>query len=719
MSRTIRQRKLRERRASRRRAQLLLFTVLAFVVASAGAGWASYDYLKGDDPSWPTISTLAPQRIGQNSIVYDKNGNRMGYIKSDQNRKILPFEQMGEWVPRATVAIEDQRFYTHNGVDPEGMLRALTVNLEAGENQEGASTITQQVVRNLYKEITAEKTLSRKAKEATLAVELEEQWSKKKILETYLNLSFYGNNAYGIEAAALTYFNKAAKDLTIPEAALLAGLPQQPSNFNPYLKENVPAATARRNDVLDAMLEQEMITRTEHAAAVAAPIKLTPTKVFRERRLPYFFDYVEQELIGQFGAATVRQGGLKIETTIDPKLQKIAERSVKDNLPSGGPSGAIAVLDTRTGEIRAMASTESYAESKFNRAAQARRQPGSTAKTWVLAAFLLEGVDPDSTYYTSRPFKVRYGPGSEWWEPKTYSNSYSGSMSIRSATVASDNSVFAQMTLDMSPEKVSAAAHKLGIISPLEDVWSIGLGSQVVTPLENANFNATIARGGVRKDPRAVKSAQTPGGTNLQLRYPRPRKVMEDWQADKIKSILRDNVLGGTGTTASSVEDAAGKTGTTDDSKDAWFCGMTPELTACVWMGYNIPTPMGGVAGGGTPTTIWRDFMRDALDYVPDREWFTPKGTPVWVPWTSKWQTGLGLDVAVGADPDAKPDKEEEDAAAGDDAAATPGEDTGTVPDGTAPPVDGGTAPAPAAPEPAAPAPVAPAPVAPAPAPPV
>jgi penicillin-binding protein 1A len=713
MSRTIRQRKLRERRASRRRAQLLLFTALAFVVMSAGAGWATFDYLKGDDPSWPTIETLAPQRIGQNSIVYDTNGNRMGYIKSDQNRKILPYEQMGEWVPRATVAIEDQRFYNHNGVDPEGMLRALTVNLEAGENQEGASTITQQVVRNLYKEITAEKTLSRKAKEATLAIELEDQWSKKKILETYLNLSFYGNNAYGIEAAALTYFNKAAKDLTIAEAALLAGLPQQPSNFNPYVKENVPAATARRNDVLDAMLAQEMITTAEHAAAVAAPIKLTPTTVFRERRLPYFFDYVEQELIGQFGAATVRQGGLKIKTTIDPKLQKIAERAVKDNLPSGGPSGAIAVLDTRTGEIRAMASTESYAESKFNRAAQARRQPGSTAKTWVLAAFLLEGVDPDSTYYTSRPFKVRYGPGSEWWEPKTYSNSYSGSMSIRSATVASDNSVFAQMTLDMSPEKVSAAAHKLGIISPLEDVWSIGLGSQVVTPLENANFNATIARGGVRKDPRAVKSAQTPGGTNLQLRYPRPRKVLEDWQADKIRSILRDNVLGGTGTTASSVEDAAGKTGTTDDAKDAWFCGMTPELTACVWMGYNIPTPMGGVAGGGTPTTIWRDFMRDALDYVPDRQWFEPKGTPVWVPWTSKWQTGLGLDVAIGADPDDKPKEEDEDAAE-DDAAATPGADagTGTVPDGTAPPVDG-TTPAPVAPAPVAPAPTTPAPVAP------
>lgn len=709
MSRTIRQRKMRERRAARRRAQLTLFAFMAFMVTLVGAAWAGYDYLKGDDPVWPSIDNLAPQRIGQNSIVYSRDGTPMGYIKSDQNRKILPFSEMGDWAPRATVAIEDQRFYTHGGVDPEGMVRALTVNLEAGDARQGASTITQQVVRNLYKEITTDKTLSRKAKEATLAMELEEQWSKTKILETYLNLVFYGRNAHGIEAASLTFFNKSAKDLTIPEAAMLAGLPQQPSRFDPYIEGNLPKATARRNDVLRAMYAQEMITKAEYDQAIASPIKLQPTRVFKERKLPYVFDYVEQELIKQFGSATVRQGGLKITTTIDPKLQRVAERAVRDNLPSGGPSGAIAVLDTKTGEIRAMASTSSYAESKFNRAAQARRQPGSTAKLWVLAAFLKEGVDPDSNSYTSRPIKVRYGPGQEWWEPKTYGNTYPGTMSIRRATTASDNSVYAQMTLDIGPEKVAKAANQMGIKSPLEHVWSIGLGSQVVTPLEQANFYSTIARGGIRRDPRAVSEAVTPGGTELPLEYPKGRRVIKDWQAETMRSILRDNVTGGTGTTASSIEDAVGKTGTTDDSKDAWFCGMTPELTACVWMGYNIPTKMPGAAGGGVPTTIWRDFMRDALPKVPDREWFTAKESPVWVPWTSRWQTGLGLDVAVGASTQPtynsgtyyRPSSPAPAAPTADPAPAEP-----------APAEPAPTQPAPTEPAPTQPAPVEPAPVA-------
>ncbi|MCW2928174.1 MAG: glycosyl transferase [Thermoleophilia bacterium] len=721
MSRTIRQRKLRQRRNARRRAQLTFFAVIALLLTVAGGAWGTYDYLKGADESWPTIENMRPQRIGENSIVYSRDGKPMGYIKSDQNRKNLPFTKMGEWAPRATVAIEDQRFYQHNGVDPEGMMRALSVNLEAGSSEEGASTVTQQVVRNLYKEITVEKTLSRKAKEATLAIQLEERWSKKKILETYLNLVFYGNNAYGIEAASLTYFNKSAKDLTIPEAALLAGLPQQPSRFDPYQEGNVPKATARRNDVLAAMFAQDMITKAEYDAALATPIKLSPTRVFKERKLPYVFDYVEQELIQQFGAATVRQGGLTIKTTIDPKLQKIAERAVKSNLPAGGPSGAIAVLDTKTGEIRAMASTSSYADSKFNRAAQARRQPGSTAKIWVLASFLREGVDPDANSYTSRPIKVRYGPGSEYWEPKTYSGSFAGTMSIRRATTASDNSVYAQMTLDISPEKVAETAHKLGIKSPLETVWSIGLGSQVVTPLEQTNFYSSIARGGIRRDPRAIESATTPGGTELPLKYPKSFRVLEDWQADTIRSILRDNVTGGTGVTASSIEDAAGKTGTTDDAKDAWFCGMTPELTACVWMGYNIPTPMGGVAGGGTPTTIWRDFMRDALPKVPDQEWFKVKGTPTWVPWVSRWQTGLGLDVAVGSVSNnyyqpsySGGNDDNDDAAPADDTAGT-GTDAGTGTGTGATPEP--TTPGPTSPEPTTPGPTNPEPTNPAPAP--
>jgi len=624
---------------------------------------------------------------------------------------------MGEWAPRATVAIEDQRFYDHNGVDPEGMMRAFSVNLEAGDTREGASTITQQVVRNLYKEITTDKTLSRKAKEATLAIELEDRWSKKKILESYLNLVFYGRNAYGIEAASLTFFNKSADDLTIPEAALLAGLPQSPSKYDPFVKANLGKAKARRNDVLNAMLAQGMITKAEHTDAIAAPIALEQTTRFTERKLPYFFDYVEQELITQFDSATVRQGGLKIKTTIDPRMQHLAEQAIREKLYDG-PSAAVVALDTQSGEIKAMASSSSYAESRFNRAAQAVRQPGSTAKIWVLAAFLQEGVDPNYTTYTSRPFRVRYvGSGeSGWWEPKTYSESYRGAMSIRSATVASDNSVYAQMTLDISPEKVAAMARKMGIKSQLEHVWSIGLGSQVVTPLEQTSFYSTIARGGARRDPRAVQQAITPGGTKLPLRYPKGFQAIKDWQAAEIVSILRDNVTGGTGTSANIPgAEVSGKTGTTDDAKDAWFCGMTPEITTCVWMGYNIPTSM-NETGGQTPASIWRAFMEPALELVPNRDWFNPRGEPSWRPWTANtWVDNPSFETSVGSS-SSTTDYYSGPVAAPTQDPATPV--PAPTPGAGTPPVDPGAGtPAPTEPAPVAPAPTEPAPVAPAPAP--
>jgi penicillin-binding protein 1A len=363
---------------------------------------------------------------------------------------------------------------------------------------------------------------------------------------------------------------------------------------------------------------------------------------------------------------------------VSPTLQKFAETAIRDTLNyPGDPSAAMVVLDTKTGAIRAMASSEDYKDSQFNRAAQAKRQPGSTAKIWVLASFMKAQVDPDSTTYTSRPFKVRYLGSTEWWEPKTYDGSYGGTRTIRSATVASDNSVYAQMTLDMGPETVAKTAHQLGITSPLENVWSIGLGSQVVTPLEQTNFYSTIARGGIRRDPTAVEKVTTPGGNELDQNRPAPKRVLKDWQAMKIVDILHDNVIGGTGTGAYIPgQDMAGKTGTTDDHKDAWFCGMTPELTACVWMGYNIPTPMYSVhgisvAGGTFPATIWRRFMEPALQLVPQHSWFTVKGTESWLPFTSTWQDNPSFEVAVGADPSAvkedDKDSKKDDKVAGND----------------------------------------------------
>lgn len=710
MSRTYRKRRQRQQMTRRHRRRIAGAVLGGIFACATLAGYGVYQYLKGDE-AWPTIQTIKPERVGENSVVYAADGTRMGVIESDQNRTIITYDKMGKWAPKAAVAIEDRRFYEHPGVDPEGVVRAAFRNVESGSAQQGASTITQQVVRNIYREITTEKTLSRKAKEASLAYQLEGIWTKRQILETYLNVIFFGHNAYGLEAASQTYFSKPAMRLTLAESALLAGLPQKPSEYDPF--RNKQAAVARRNDVLAAMLSQQMITKAQHDAAVAKPIQLKAGRLYTERRLPYFFNYVRDTMIQKYGAEAVRQGGMRVHTTIDPKMQRLAEKALQDTLPTG-PSGAMVVLDTRTGAIRAMASSENYsAREQFNRAAQARRQPGSTAKIWVLAAFVLDKVNPDTTYYTSRPLRVRCTGCSEWWEPKTYDGRYGGSRSIRSATVASDNSVYAQMTLDIGAEKVKKVANRLGITSPLQEVWSIGLGSQVVTPLEQTNFYATIARGGVRRDPTAVERIETPGGGKLPLKNPAPRRVMADWQAWKVVDVLQDNMTGGTGTGAHIPgSDDSGKTGTTDDHKDAWFCGMTPELTACVWMGYNIPTPMPGVAGGSYPASIWRRFMEPALDLVDDRAWFRVRGDESWLPWNSTWQTKPGLDVGM-ATSSYNSDEAAERTSAPEEATPSEADTPSAAPTaGTTPPPAPTAPPAPVAPPPAPTAPPAAAPVA-------
>jgi penicillin-binding protein 1A len=681
VSRSLRQRRARQRAVKARRQRIVIFSAFALVAAVGVGGFALFDWIKGDQ-AWPTVKTLKPERIGQNSIIYDRSGRVMGVIQADQNRTVIPLKDMGEWLPKAAISIEDRRFREHDGVDYEGVARAAVRNAEAGGVVEGGSTITQQVVRNLYKEITTEQSIKRKAKEAYLARDLEGIWSKDKILETYLNIIFFGHNAYGAEAASLTYFDKRPKALTLPEAALLAGLPQKPTAYDPF--RDINSAKKRRDKVLAAMLRDKVITKGQYSASVAAPVRMKRGKIYTYRRLPFFFDYVQKELIQKYGSSTVRLGGLRIHTTIDPKMQRYAETAIHETLNyPNDPSAAMVVMETKTGKIRAMASSSTYDRSKFNLAAQGRRQPGSSAKTWVLAAFVNAGIDPDTTTYTSRPIKVRCTGCTEWWEPKTYDGSYRGSMTIRGATLASDNSVFAQMTLDIGADKVAEMAHKLGIQSPLENVWSIGLGSQVVTPLEQTNVYATVARGGVRLAPTFVDRLTGPSGGLLPNKNPKPVRVLEDWQAGKIVEILEDNVRGGTGTGAQIGRKAGGKTGTTDNHNDAWFCGITPELTACVWMGYpDALQPMYNVhgisvAGGTFPATMWRRFMEKALDGQPEMDWFDVTGTPLWIPFTSTWQDNPGIDAIVSEPPkpkeeDEDKDKDKKDADATDPAATTP-----------------------------------------------
>jgi penicillin-binding protein 1A len=596
------------------------------------------------------LDALRPARIGQNTFVYASDGSLLGAIPAERNRRVVPLAEVSPWMAKATVAIEDQRFYEHRGVDAEGVARALWRDLQEGAIVEGGSTITQQLVRNLY--ISREQTVERKLKEACLAVKLEREWSKQRILANYLNSVFYGNLAYGVEAASQTYFSKSASELTLTEAALLAGLTQAPSAYDPLVD---PAkALARRDQVLDAMARQGRITAAEHRGAVTSrSLELRPGRLFTEIREPYFFGYVRDELIHAYGVETVRSGGLKVYTTINPSWQRLAQRAIADTLTEpGDPAAALISINPANGAIRAMAAVvPGRANNQFNLLSQARRQPGSTFKTFVLAAALEKKIDPDATYYVSAPFTYRpTETGScedgSWWCVKTYDSSYAGWTSISRATLRSDNAVYAQLTLDVTPEAVASVARRLGVRTPLgvggSFVPAMGLGSIAVSPLDMASAYATLAAGGVYSQPTAIRKVVLPNGkTDTESGWGRPdrKRVVPDGVAAVVTEILSDNMLYGTGTRAAIGRPAAGKTGTTDEHADAWFVGYTRELATAVWMGYTkgeIPMEsVHGIAvsGGSFPAEIWRRFMEPALASRPTSDFPAASEPLAYEPW--------------------------------------------------------------------------------------
>jgi penicillin-binding protein 1A len=526
-------------------------------------------------------------------------------------------DQLPRVLKDATIAVEDQRFYRHKGVDYEGVVRAAVKNLRSGETVQGGSTITMQLVRNIYP-ITKRRTFERKIREAKLAQEIEDEHDKTWILTNYLNAVPYGTvggrTAIGAEAAARVFFAKRAKDLNLAEAATLAGLPQAPSLYNPF--RDPRAALARRNEVLRRMHKQGMISDARYREAAASPLAAKSNDYFFSKRESYFFDYVKEQLIERYGLETVRKGGLKIYTTIDLDKQKAAREAMKGQLYyDDDPSSSIVTIDPRNGYIRAMASSSSYTKVKYNYAAQGRRQAGSTFKVMVLMAALRKGVNPNTTTYVSRPLDLNtaYGP----WKVKTYGGTYAGSMNLVSATTQSDNTVYAQLILDVGPDAVKQAAKDMGITSHLDGYPAEGLGGLRigVSPLEMANAYATIASGGVRHKPIAVRKIVFPDGKSEDLGKPKGKRTFSQGVAWEATKILEANVQRGTGTAAQIGCPTAGKTGTVDEYTDAWFIGFTPRLTSAVWVGYpNHKVPMYSVhgirvAGGTFPAQIWHDYM--------------------------------------------------------------------------------------------------------------
>jgi penicillin-binding protein 1A len=612
----------------------------------------------------PSLASCKPVTKGGNTALYAADGTRLGLIASPEAREPVSIDRIPKRLQLATVAIEDQRFYEHGGLDEEGILRAALKDLEAGEAVEGGSTITQQLVRNLCIR-NPQRTLRRKIIEAELAEEYFDRHSRREILGSYLNVASYGtvegSTAVGVGAAARFFFSKPVWKLDLPEAALLAGLPQAPSEYNPTLAPG--AAKARRNAVLQQMAKLGFVSRERAQEAMTAPLGLNLSERYFAHRQPYFFDYVENRLIEQYGVSTVRRGGLEVETTIDPELQRVGLEAMRSTLPySTDPSSALVSIDPRNGHVRAMVSSSSYGRSQFNLAAQGHRQPGSTFKTFVLTTAIKQGIDPYSTYYTSKPLDLNL-PRWGHWEVHTADEGYLGNVNLQQATVASDNTVFAQLDLDVGPQAVAATAKSMGIASPLDGIPAEGIGGLRigVSPLEMADAYATLAAGGVHREPVAVTKVVFPNGHVDRPEPPRPQRVLSPAVAWEVTRLLHDNITEGTGTAAyTGCPGQAGKTGTTDEYTDAWFAGYQPNLSTVVWVGYpesndiSMSSVHGIIVFGGTfPADIWHGLYAGAG--VPCEEFVEPSQPISWAPYYGHFANasprgGVGTGVGSGED---------------------------------------------------------------------
>jgi penicillin-binding protein 1A len=616
-----RRRKTPKRRRIRKLRFLSLFVVLLLVSLVSFA----YGLVSAIGAEIPALDPSNENRVEQLGYIYAADGTLLTVLRGDENRVVVRSDEIAPVMKQAIVAVEDRRFWEHRGVDARGILRAVWADIRNKDVVQGGSTITQQFVKNTYTK--NERTVSRKLKEAALAWQLERRWSKDRILTAYLNTIYFGNGAYGVEMAARVYFHKSADALTLPEAALLAGLPASPGAYDPVA--NRRAAKKRRLTVLRLMLQQRLISFADLHEADSTPLPNPDRVGIRAKvgREPYFAEYVKQQLVPYYGSGEVFGGGLKVYTSIDLRLQELANAAIHTALPDPhGPAAALVAVDPRDGRVLAMVGGRNFKKSQFNLAVQGERQAGSSFKPFVLATALDEGISPETTF-VSEPTVINLGD--KLWSVHNYENSYLGAIDIADATTYSDNSVYAQLTAQVGPARVARMARSLGITSHLASYFAIGLGVEAVNPLEMARAFASFANDGERVDgsllgnvPRAVLRVKD--GKRVDVNAPVDRPVLEPNDAATITSLLQNVVGQGTGRRAALGDrPAAGKTGTTENYGDAWFVGYTPQLVAAVWVGYpRTLRPMltefeaGPVAGGTYPAEIWRSFMKRALKYL-------------------------------------------------------------------------------------------------------
>ena len=633
----------RLRRRNRKRRSILLFgtLLLASLVALllATVAFTGQQLLM----SQCNLADLRQLTLGQNSFLYTDDGTKLGVVPSATNRQELPLSQISPSLPQATVAIEDARFWQHGALDYQGILRAVYQNLSKGHIVQGGSTITQELVKNLYIG-NPQRTLSRKIKEACLAEKFFEKPknTRKKILADYLNQVFYGRHAYGAQAASRTYFSKPASRLTLVQAALLAGLPQAPTRFDPLT--NPRAALVRRNQVLHAMFKNGYITASKLRSATRKKLELRPGHLYTQQHQPSFFGWATQQLaqrLGKHGQRQVELGGLQVKTTLDLRLQGLGVHAISSVLHTPtDPAAALVSIDPQTGAVKAMVNyLPSGRRMQFNLATQAHRSTGSAFKPITLATALSANDSIYSTFYGPPELNIttpecRQGRG--YWDVHNSADEAAGTMNLLSATAQSVNTIYAQLIARIGVRNVQYMARNLGITERINGPYfrqacAITLGSVGFTPLELTDVYATLASGGIHHAPQAFESIRGPNGKLIPLKTT-GRRVLTANVAAEVTGALRGVVTGGTGTAAAlGSRPVAGKTGTAENFQDAWFCGYVPQLVTCVWIGYpkgEIPLlnveGVGEVFGGTLPATIWHNYMAGAVGNLPVKQFPTP-----------------------------------------------------------------------------------------------
>ena len=605
--------------------KLFLIVIVAGLCFALGVGAGIV--LLAEFGDFPPIESASAYRPSVTSKIFDRNNLVVGEIYLEK-RNVVPFKAIPTHVVNAFVAAEDANFYKHKGVDYVAIARAVVKDVVSRGYAQGASTITQQTVKSLF--LTSEKTIGRKLKELILAYRIEKKLSKEEILYLYLNQIYLGDGAYGVEAAAQTYFSRGVSTLTVAEGALLAGLAQAPSRYSP--RHHIDKARARQRYVLRRMAEVGFLDKEAAEKAYKARLVLAPPSTFRSEAA-YFLEYVRNYLQEKYGANAMYRSEFRIYTTIDERLQEAAYealtkgvRRIEEANKYTGLQGAMLCMDPGTGGVLAMVGGVDFGASQFNRALLARRQPGSAFKPIVYAAALDKGKTLVSTVDDS-PIEFARSE-TELWKPKNYDETFLGPIPLLEALAKSRNLATVRLLNEIGVDTAIGMARNLGIRSPIERNLSIALGSSGVTPLEMVTAYATFAAGGQRPTPFFIREVQDGEGRVLERTDPKLVQAIAPETAYLTIRLMQEVLRTGTGASAKGLsKNLAGKTGTTNENTDAWFIGGLPNLIAGVWVGFDTPTSLGKRQTAATVALpIWASFFGQVLRFVPDREFPPPAG---------------------------------------------------------------------------------------------